>query len=203
VELENIVTPPTESREPINPVTRWVSRVYLGYAKEFRCYEVPLEKALEIVEQSEDDFGHFVSIREHSDDLLREAASEFQELPSGNTLQLGWAGRTNADSLPQDILLIVERLVDCHFPPKSWAHVNVPRGRISKLFGPLLHNKGKNADSTLPIDLPVRTLAALVTLSLACSMIDTKQEAKSGRAMSSAEFEAFWSGTSKPYYKRK
>jgi hypothetical protein len=194
VQLENLIVKSSEKPgRAFPPLPRWVARLYLGYAKEYRCYEISFEQAMALVQVSTTHSGILVSIQNPMEQLLRDATAEFHNLPDASGLQLTWSGRNKDGASPHDVIVAVERLVEAHFGQKSWSRTKIPKESISEVLHSLCVSRGKNADSKPPMDLPVRLLATLVILSLACAVINSEFDLKSGRAVSQTELEAMWS----------
>ncbi len=172
VELDNIGGRLGKGPSTDRPAPRgWVARLYLGYAKDYRCYEVPHDRAIRMADEVSDGWKSLYSLKPYFSKLLLDAKTAFDGwLPGSAALQQRWAGRTTGGIGPEEVLSKVKEIVERNFPKKAWGEATVPRHIYSSILSRLLVEQGTDADAQPPSDLPVRTLAALLVLSLACDL---------------------------------
>ncbi len=173
VELDNSGRRPGKHPLTGKPHQRqWVARLYLGYAKEYRCYEVPLGQALRVLKSTTKYLSN-PSQRKAMTDLFDAAHAQFiRWLPDATTLQANWARRTVDGISPEEVLHRVEDMLDRRLPSKSWRRISIPRAAYSEILTPLLTESGADASSSPPRDMTARTLGALLLVSLACELVN-------------------------------
>ncbi len=154
--------------------SEWVTHLYLGYAKDYRCYEIRDEDALLLIESVEAAPGDEIpSLGNDLRAILREAEETFRgSLPNAPRLQAGWAGRADVEVSPFDVLSRVEGIIDNRLPVKSWGHIQVPAETCSAALRPRLARHGVHADAEPPRAINARTLGAVIALSVACGHIN-------------------------------
>ncbi len=174
VQLENDVSSDFRAGRPFGvPQVTWAARLYLGYAKEYRCYDVAHSDALRIIAGASSQKWVLVPIGDTFSELMHDAESSFLPLPDASSLQMRWAGRLQGGVSPQDVLTLVREVVDANFPPKAWKGKLIPKRSYASILASRVHSRGRDADAKPPIDIPVRTLAALAALSLACKIVNS------------------------------
>ncbi len=175
VELDNAGENPG-----IHPLSRrehlreWVTRLYLGYAKKYRCYQINDKDALLLIDHMEKAFRFGErSVQDALRSIAKEAVNAFDgSIPDASTLQEGWAGRAAIETSPFDILDQVGEIVDERLPQETWGSVEIPAAAVSDVLRPLLIEHGVLADAEPPRDVKVRTLWAAIALSIACNQLN-------------------------------
>jgi len=154
-------------------VKSWVTRLYVGYAKEYRCYELDFGTVSRMVKDSCKS-GEVAKAGAHFKALLDEAKRFFGSwLPDSITLQQRWAARITSGVSPEEVLHRIDVLVEKHLPKTDWHNVKVPKSILSKSLSPRIISRGSDADNSPPLDLPVRVLASALLLALACKAINS------------------------------
>jgi DNA (cytosine-5)-methyltransferase 1 len=150
----------------------WKSRLYLGYAKGYKSYELAFKDSVSLV----DALAH--------SKLPRDAIRQFRlaELatlrwclngfPSGVELQLGWAGGTPPDIRVYDILEKIRACVDRHLPLARWGSQLVPDPIISPTLSSKCVAHGLESKRGLPVEVSIRLLSAAILLSLVCERLN-------------------------------
>ena len=175
IELDNSGLNP--KKHPINGnphIKEWVTRLYLGYAKEYRCYEVEHNEAVQVLKQGEGKSKELYGCKPAFERMMKSAQMRLKkEIPDATTLQAKWARRTKEGISPYKVVRIVENLVNEHLPKEHCGEIIVPKSVYGNLLPPLLVEKGVEADDSPPKDMPIRTLGALLCLSLSCDLTNT------------------------------
>ena len=174
VQLENSVSLNSSRADAKDLRTKWLTRLYLGYAKEYRCYDVPHADALKMIARASSRKWDLVPMEGAFSNLLRDAKSSFEGLPDPESIQRRWAGKSAEGVTPHDVISSVKDLVDANFPSRMWVDTLIPRQSFASILAPHLYALGRQADAKPPIDLPVRTMAALAALSLACDVANSR-----------------------------
>ncbi len=174
VELDNGGSSPLThplTREP--HLVRWTARLYLGYAKQYRCYEVDHGDALRILSLVK--AGPHIDLRLTSNllSILESSEEEFRgNLPDASSLQAIWTQRTDAHPTPREVIADVGKIVETHLPQDSWSDVSLQKGIYSEVLEELYLEGGVNADSRPPRDMAARTFGSLLSLTVACREIN-------------------------------
>jgi hypothetical protein len=176
VELGNVIARLDRARDGSSSELQvgWVTRLYLGYAKEYRCYEVPRQTALELIEKAYEKVSDKATLQASVSRLLREASLASEELSDAYALQERWTGRSERGVSPMDILSMVETMVERTLPRERWGGVMIPREVLESSLTGHWVSGGKDADAKPPLDLPIRTSASLLALAVACASINTR-----------------------------
>jgi DNA (cytosine-5)-methyltransferase 1 len=178
VELDNGGNQPGHSHSGVEPFgTEWVTKLYLGYAKKFKCYELPLSQVERLIFRTMEAWILGTSVAPAFQSLSDAAVKNFTlSSPDANLLQARWAQRVQHGTSPNDVLKSVDELVDEHLPLSRWNRVPIPRGLYSTFLTRFESNRGIRADRGCPKDLTVRVLGALLCLSIACNVINRRGE---------------------------
>jgi DNA-cytosine methyltransferase len=150
------------------PSTDWKTRVYLGYAKAYKCYEVRLADGLALAH----------SLSQGPDPLvpedrwallllpvLTEAANGF---PRSQQLQARWTGRSRRFRAPTSICSWIASTVLRALPGPDWLERKVPVELTDAILAPLVKDHGKVAADGQPVPASIRLIAAATALSVAC-----------------------------------
>ena len=165
VELDNelpriVRSLPTDTLPPIT----WRARMYLGYARDYRCYEPRLEDSLRLAESLVSAAQPRVR-RGDLRQLLRSiVALSRGKIPSGMELQEVWSGWKSAGVGPHDVCSLVTSEVNRAFPANEWAESVLPKEVTSEILANRLVYRGVDADSQQPIDTSVRLTIGAVCL---------------------------------------
>jgi hypothetical protein len=173
VELDNEFSssPHGLGREMV-PRVSWKTRVYLGYATEYRCYQIDLPTGMTLARSAirkEDPKIPETAIIGLLLETLRVCLNGF---PDGLHLQARWSGRETGSLRPETILGIVARIVGKSFPASDWSGVRLPKAMSDPILSPNLVAKGKQADRHQSIELSVRLLASTVSLAAICERLN-------------------------------
>jgi DNA (cytosine-5)-methyltransferase 1 len=174
VELDNAGRVPTASPIPTGTQAKvWVTRLYLGYAKEYLCFEVSSEKVKDVLSGLGSDGLGEHDLRNRITRLVLEAHLSFDELlPSGTALQARWTERSFTGPRPESILRKVAGIVNHDFPFRQWREKRVPEPAYLRALGKPIEG-GRNAPSKPVEALPVRVFGAAAALSIACDAINS------------------------------
>jgi DNA-cytosine methyltransferase len=158
--------------EDVMPPVTWRSRLYLGYATLYRCYEVRFLDGLELacriagsMDSPSVDIGLAGILRSTSQLTLN-------GFPDGITLQEEWSGWRHTRLGPRDILTQAARVVEKEFPAALWEGRSVPRSVTDPTLRDHVVSRGKEATSDQPIDASVRLLSSGIVLSLFCERLN-------------------------------
>lgn len=176
VELDNAganpgVDPGTSQRY----VKQWVPRMYLGYAKKYKGYELSSERVARIIQRVVQSWPEGPSLEESLRRLAEDAVRVFHgRLPDATSLQSIWSGRGGRTISPTDILRTAEHLVNQHLPRKEWARVPIPNALYATTLTYALVEQGTLAEPGCPRDITTRMLGGILVLSIACDEVNGK-----------------------------
>jgi len=174
VELDNDTRNVVRSKSPDRAGSvRWRARLYLGYAREYKCYQPNIDDCLELARNglaagpsgAQADSAYRTLLIE----TLRVCLNGF---PTARELQSHWTGRTRGGAGPEWVVGEVRRLVDASFPRRRWDRVPVSNALGQRFLGRRLISRGKEAPRGLPLPLPIRTMAAATALVFACERLN-------------------------------
>ena len=174
VELDNEL-PVVRAKLPpdVMPPVTWRCRLYLGYAKEYRCYEPKLAESLLLARalSAAPKGGPPKCVMERF--VLGVVQATLNGFPAdGIALQEDWSGWRRTRFGPRRVLSLVAQHVDQMFPSEEWEGRTVPREVTSAILEPTLVYRGDDATSRQPIDASLRLLCATVALSLCCERLN-------------------------------
>lgn len=158
--------------EVIVPPVRWKARLYLGYATEYRCYQVELPSALGLARslvRRRDlgvDEGKIASL------LIPTLENCLNGFPDGSTLQARWCGRERGTPDPDSILSMVSKTVSKTFLAGTWREARVPMSVSGPTLAPLCVARGKLADVHQPLPMSVRLAAGTICLAAICERLN-------------------------------
>ncbi len=176
VELDNAgVNPEVDSVGRGFHAKEWVPRLYLGYAKRFKGYELDSTCISRIGERVIRAWPEGPALAP----LLREVAADavglfLGRLPDATELQRQWARGGGVGISPSEIIEQVDGLVRRHLPDRDWSNVRIPSAIYATTLTGKVFNQGELAPPGCPRDLTVRILAILITLSIACDGINRR-----------------------------
>jgi DNA-cytosine methyltransferase len=154
------------------PPTDWRTRLYLGYAKKYRCYELRfgdgIALAIAVSQTSKPVVPESVWAKMLTP-LLVETTNGF---PKSTELQAVWTGRSKKYRDPLAICSSVEDLVLRTFPERDWKELGVPTALTEEILRPLSVAQGKEAKIDQPLPMSVRLLASVVGLTVICERLD-------------------------------
>jgi DNA (cytosine-5)-methyltransferase 1 len=173
VELDNAgrvhSTSPTASPTPDKV---WVTRLYLGYAKEYLCFEVSSAQIMNVLSGLGPDGLGGQDLRNRIARLMSEAHQSFDGLlPSGTALQARWTERSFTGPRPESVLRTVAGLVNQALPRRQWREKLVPEPAYLQAIGKPVAG-GRNAPLRPVEAMPVRVFGAAAALSIACDAIN-------------------------------
>lgn len=178
VELDNSGSHPAG-----NPATEgtfdkeWVTRLYLGYAKMFKGYELNSMHVQQIIQRVVKSWPEGVLLRPALLRIVEEAARVFPDsVPDSATLQQNWSGRGVSKPSPLDVVNAVDAIVDRHLPRKTWSNVPIPSAIYATSLASKVFAIGSRAEPGCPKDLTVRMLGAALALSIACNHINRRPD---------------------------
>lgn len=176
VELDNAGT-----NQGVNPRTGqahikgWVPRLYLGYAKKYKGYELSSERVARIIERIARSWLEAAVLEDALRRLAEGAIRTFHgRLPDATALQSTWSGRGGPGMSPMEILHAVDKLVDRHLHRKEWSRVPIPSVLYATTLTRAVVEQGTLADPGCPRDLTARMLGAILALSIACDELNGK-----------------------------
>jgi DNA (cytosine-5)-methyltransferase 1 len=174
VELDNepgIRRPAPADGRPGNVV--WRARLYLGYAREYKCYQPNLDDAITLLDRIEKTEANILSagpaLRSLVVTALRACLNGF---PTASELQGRWTGRRQRGIGPDRVVSLVRKWVEGAFPGSVWASIEVPLSITRDILRPRCKAKGKDIVRGQPMPLTVRSLAATMALTIACERLN-------------------------------
>jgi DNA (cytosine-5)-methyltransferase 1 len=173
VELDNEL-PGVRSRLPpdIMPPITWRSRLYLGYATRYRCYELRFPSALRLAQVLTDDPRAGLDAQAMTGLLLSVVQATLNGFQDGINLQEEWSGWRSTGFGPRRLLSMVGYHVGRAFPASEWGqHVIAASVTDPVLRGCSVYS-GEEASPEQPIDASSRLLASAVSLSLLCERLN-------------------------------
>ena len=180
VELENQCSPlrPTAPTRTV-PTTRWKNRLYLGYARRYKQYDLDLGTSMGIarVLAREPDLG--ITEKELVSFLLPVVRTCENGFPDGRSLQARWAGLSNEGDGPTSIVRWVASRVDAAFPRSQWNTTTVPKALTQPLLSPRMRDRGKDPFRGQPEELSIRLAMTCLALSVVCERLNGGREALS------------------------
>ena len=188
VELDNKY-PPVKIGTNGRLSVEWKTRLYLGYAKDYVCYEIPWSAARELVARLLVDRTLGLSACDFASFFQPLTALALNGFPTAQALQDRWCGRVKAGIWPDQICDWVASAVECALPSQVWAKHPVPLGVTAPILQPLRIKWGKEASNEQPLPVSVRLLAAAVGLSLLCERLNhgAKEVERLGAAIQAGE----------------
>jgi site-specific DNA-cytosine methylase len=154
------------------PIT-WRSRIYLGYATLYRCYEPRFTHALGLARGLSDHFADPAARDSLKQLLLAIVQGALNGFPDGIVLQEEWSGWRPTKYGPWRVLSLVDHHVGRAFPVAEWAGQTVP----VSITGPILEScitahRGDEATVTQPFAASIRLVMASIALSLLCERLN-------------------------------
>lgn len=172
VELDNEF-PPNATGGKAAAAVSWDTRIYIGYAKRYKCYQISFRRAL-----------HLASALTHgSKPTVPPAIMVSAVLPvleqclngfvDGPTLQAAWADRPARAPGPDRLLVEVARAVDNALPKRRWRDVLIPISASEPVLSGSCVAKGTEALAGQPFPISVRLGVATVTLAVLCERLNS------------------------------
>ena len=173
VELDNEL-PRILSELPLDvvPPIIWRTRIYLGYAALYKCYELRVGSALALARAVVSESSSGIENEQLSRTLLSVVETALNGFLDGLALQAKWAGWVQRGIGPQRVLAMVAAAVDRGFPSSRWSDRIVPAKISSPILDPCLCSKGKDAKRGQPLELSARLMASAVALSIFCDRLN-------------------------------
>lgn len=151
----------------------WATRLYLGYAKEYLCFEVTTPEVKDILRQLRIRSNVDAGIHPGIVHLIAEAHRIFDgRVPDGNELQARWTERVATGIHPISVIGKVATLVNREFPLSRWGKVLMPEEAYLGAIGHAVEG-GRKAPRKPVERLPVRAFAAVAALTVACDAINS------------------------------
>ncbi len=176
VELDNSGEDPGRDSVIDAPFLKeWVTRVYLGYAKKYKGYELASTQVDRIIERVCRSWPEGRIIESSFQNLKEDAIRTFAgKLPDASGIQAIWSGRGTPSVSPSNILRAVDRLVDLHLNKKEWTRTPIPGALYATTLTRTVIGQGSLAEPGCPRDLTVRMLGALLALCIACDEVNRR-----------------------------
>ncbi len=176
VELDNTGHNPGRDPATTAPYSKdWVARLYLGYAKKYKGYELDSWHVYRMVERVCGSWPEGTLVEPCLRSLMEDAIQTFYgRLPHASALQAAWSRRGEQSMSPFDILRAVDRLVDRHLRKKQWADTRIPSALYATSIARAVIGHGSLSEPGCPRDLTVRMLGALLALTIACDEVNRK-----------------------------
>lgn len=173
VELDNELPVVAAKLPPdVMPPVTWRTRLYLGYATQYRCYEVRFPDALilarALAEEEECMPGASI-MKELVVPMIRTA---IDSLPDGIALQEEWSGWRSSAAGPHRVLSSVAHHVGRALPGSEWTGKLVPLSSTNPTLRKRAILLGDEANENQPFDASVRLIASTVCLALVCERLN-------------------------------
>ena len=167
VELDNQL-PIVNAELPADarPQVVWRTRIYLGYAIRYKCYELKLAPAIALARATVTDAEPVLENSRLSRTLLSVAQAASNGFPDAVTLQEEWSGWRSGSTSPVDLLQTVANAVNSGLPSETWGKLTIPHRVTSPLLTPTKVMQGKEVLRGQPVEMSVRLLAAAAGLSI-------------------------------------
>lgn len=159
---------------PAIPV--WKTRLYLGYAKEYECYELGLDLSANLLLGLLDAPTLGVDCDRSASLLLAIAQRCGNGFPDSKSLQERWSGRRRTGVSPDAVCDFVARAVERSFPNHPWKERYVPIEQTNLVLRRALRSWGKGACSRQPLPMTIRLLASTVALTVVCARLNDGPE---------------------------
>jgi DNA (cytosine-5)-methyltransferase 1 len=154
------------------PPTDWKARVYLGYAKLYKQYEVRLEDGIALAAALSAPSSGLVPEDQWARMLTPLLLATSNGFPRSDQLQAVWTGRSRRYRSPIVICESVGDLVHRSFPSRDWKDREVPITLSHPILSPLTNGHGKEAEAGQPLPMSVRLAASTVALSIICERLN-------------------------------
>lgn len=177
VELDNQFPAPASARSAQRPPrVQWKCRLYLGYAKEYRGYQVDFESGLQLLSVLSDSQPTQMEVSEVVGAVLPTLQKCLNGFPDGTTLQARWTERARGRPGPDRVIKEVAASVRAALPSSRWANRTLPISATGPILGPRCVARGLHAPKGQPIELSVRLAAAVGALVLVCERLNRGPE---------------------------
>ncbi len=175
VELDNEPPPRAKGESPDSIAhleIRWRARIYLGYAKLYKCYELPFADALRLASAvAEDD-----EVGAPEGPLVSTLSTTVQRcldgFPDGLSLQAQWAKREEETFGPREILRFATRTIDQNLPHAKWKETLVSARLTEPILGSSPSAQGTDTNPGQPLEMSVRLVAGAIVLSVICERLN-------------------------------
>jgi hypothetical protein len=174
VELDNELPVVRASLPPdVMPPITWRTRVYLGYATLYKCYELRLSDALTLGQAIVQNPKPAVGNAELSRALLSVVRTGLNGFAAdGIAVQSEWAGWASNRFGPRRILSIVAGEVGRAFPAVDWDGKTLPLTATSATLESSVQAKGTEAGPEQPLEMSVRLAVSAISLSILCEKLN-------------------------------
>lgn len=175
VELDNEFPKRSFPLEPTPSEGRsvyWKTRLYLGYATKYRCYDLGIDLAIEMVSR--------LFLQPRIDSLAESFNSALAPIldscaggfPDALSLQERWTGRRSDVPSPDALLRLLAHHVGRGMSKERWGEVYVPVGVTNAILRSACIAHGKEADSNQPLPMSIRLLVSTVALTFMCERLN-------------------------------
>ncbi len=177
VELDNEVsTAHAALPYGVLPPILWRTRVYLGYAKLYKRYDLDLSTALTLARAVLEDPLSGVGKHELSLTLKSTVNFSLGGLTDGVTLQKVWAGWISHEHGPQQVLSSVANATREGFPPSNVKRLSVAPSITARVLEPCLTARGDDSTPGQPVAMSARLLASAIGLAVVCARLNLGPE---------------------------
>jgi DNA (cytosine-5)-methyltransferase 1 len=166
------------NKQEKEPELRWKTRLYLGYAKLYRSYEVDITTALNLAHAMVQSPSVDIAPEELRGVLLPTVRWCSNGFPNGQELQDRWTRHSTKGMMPNELCDWIGKAVDKALPPKDWNGKMVPIPETSPILERVKRAFGKSAKGPdQPRAASVRLVTSTIALAIACKGLNEGPEA--------------------------
>ena len=172
VELDNKFTK-LDNSNPVPAVAPdWRVRLYLGYAKDYVCYEVRWVAACKLAGKVVADSSSGVDLPRLASLLQPLAQTTLNGFPDAAVLQDRWTGQSRLGRSPDALCEEIARAVERAFPSKTWRNRRIAMELTDPILETVCVARGDDAGGNQPLPMEARLLASTIALALYCERLD-------------------------------